>query len=112
VFVRLYLLCRFIVYHSHLVRDTSSQSVGYLNRVSINFLFVIKTYLDRRPARYLLVFCILIFLIGSWSLRACDYEPGIDRLPILDAMWLFIVTFTTVGYGDITPVTYCGRSKK
>ncbi|CAF4403132.1 unnamed protein product, partial [Adineta steineri] len=28
---------------------------------------------------------------------------------MLDAMWLFIVTFTTVGYGDLTPTTYCGR---
>lgn len=48
-----------------------------------------------------------------------------------NAMWFFIVTFTTVGmrhseilkrkqiteyilfsgYGDVTPATYCGRSK-
>jgi hypothetical protein len=95
-----------------LVHDTSCQSIGYLNKVSINFYFVIKTYLDKWPARCLIVFCILIFLIGSWCLRACDYEPGIEHLPIGDAMWLFVVTFTTVGYGDIIPLTYCGRSTK
>ncbi len=26
-------------------------------------------------------------------------------------MWLFIVTFTTVEYGDIIPSSYCARSK-
>jgi hypothetical protein len=47
---------------------------------------------------------------------------------MFDSMWLFTVTFTTVGmfiakifeekgsilfigYGDLTPSTYCGRSK-
>jgi hypothetical protein len=112
VFARLYLLCRVIVYHSHLLRDTSSQSVGYLNQVSINFFFVIKTYLEKWPARCLLILWALSFFIGSWSLRACNYDLGDGHLTMADAMWLFIVTSTTVGYGDLTPVTHCGRSEK
>jgi potassium intermediate/small conductance calcium-activated channel subfamily N len=111
VFARFYLLCRFIIYHSHLFRDVSSQSLGYLNQVSINFSLIIKTYLERWPLRCLFIFCVLIFFIGSWSLRACDYQIATEHLPMLDAMWLFIVTYLTVGYGDLTPSTYCGRSK-
>jgi len=70
-----------------------------------------KTYLDRWPILCLSIFCCAAFLIGSWSLRACDYTSYYVHLPMLDAMWLFIVTYTTVGYGDIVPSSYCGRSK-
>ncbi|CAF2599782.1 unnamed protein product [Rotaria sp. Silwood2] len=111
MFARLYLCCRFITFHSRLVQDTSSQSLGYLNKISINFVFVIKTYFEQSPIRCLVIFCTVVFLIGSWSLRACDFKSNNEHISILDAMWFFIVTFTTVGYGDVTPATYCGRSK-
>ncbi|CAF0777200.1 unnamed protein product [Didymodactylos carnosus] len=109
MFFRLYLLCRFIMLRSHLVRDASSQSLGYLNRVSFNFQFVIKAYIKQSPAFSLMSFCIITFFIASWSLRACDYNVKTGHMPMLDALWLFIVTFTTIGYGDIVPSTYCGR---
>jgi len=111
VFARLYLLCRFIIYHSRLVLDVGNQSLGYLNQVSINFSFLIKTYLEQWPISCLLIFCSVVFLIGSWCVRACSYESDNLHLSMLDAMWFFIVTYTTVGYGDIVPSTYCGRSK-
>jgi hypothetical protein len=100
------------MYHSHLVRDTATQSLGHLNQVSIDFFFLIKTYLDQKPIHFLTVFCTLAFFIGSWSLRACQYQVPGGHLSILDSMWLFIVTFTTVGYGDIIPSSYCSRSKR
>jgi hypothetical protein len=97
VFARIYLVCRFVMFHSPLVRDASSQSIGYLNEVSINFFFLIKTYLEQWPTRCLTTFCILLLFIGSWSLRACDYNATARHVSMLDSMWLFIVTFTTVG---------------
>ncbi|CAF3128291.1 unnamed protein product [Rotaria socialis] len=109
MFGRLYLVCRFIMFHSHLMHDALSQSVGYLNKISIDFFFLMKTYLEHSPIRCLTIFCLIIFLIGSWCLRACDYLPNREHVSMLDSMWLFIVTFTTVGYGDLAPSTYCGR---
>ncbi|CAF1144351.1 unnamed protein product [Didymodactylos carnosus] len=109
MFLRLYLLCRLIMLRSHLVRDASSQSLGYLNRVSFNFRFVIKAYITKSPAFSLMSFCITSFFIASWSLRACDYNIKTGHMRMLDAMWLFIVSFATIGYGDIVPSTYCGR---
>ncbi|CAF4057851.1 unnamed protein product [Rotaria sordida] len=110
MFARFYLVCRFILFHSYLFRDASSQSLGCLNEVSMDFFFLIKTYLEQWPVHCLLLFCGLLFSIGSWSLRACNYSITTEHLSILDSMWLFIVTFTTIGYGDLTPSTYCGRS--
>ncbi|UJR35200.1 hypothetical protein I4U23_027967 [Adineta vaga] len=109
MFCRLYLVARFIMLHSHLVRDASSQSLGYLNRVSFNFPFIIKSYIQQRPAICLTTFCFTTFFIASWSMRACDYNIKTGHMPMLDATWLFIISFTTIGYGDIVPSTYCGR---
>lgn len=97
MFGRLYLWCRFITFHSRLVRDTASQSLGYLNKISINFSFIIKAYFQELPIRCLVIFCTAIFFIGSWSLRACDFTSSNEHISMFAAMWLFIVTFTTVG---------------
>jgi len=94
-----------------LFHDVGCQSIGYLNQISIDFPFIIKTYFDQSPLRYLATFCIIFWFIGSWSVRACDYNDNNEHLSMLDSMWFFVVTFTTVGYGDILPSTYCGRSK-
>jgi hypothetical protein len=100
VFLRLYLIGRSILFHSSLVRNASLRSFGYLNRVSIDFYFLIKTALEQWPGRCLLSFCITVFLIGSWSLRACNYTSTNKHLPIADSMWLFIITYTTIGKYD------------
>ncbi|CAF1246543.1 unnamed protein product [Rotaria sordida] len=110
MFGRVYLLCRFIIFHSHLFLDTSTRSIGYLNKISIDYLFLIKVYLQQYPVSCLMSFFIIVFLIGSWCLRACNYTPTNEHMSMLNAMWLFIVTFLTVGYGDFAPSTYCGRT--
>ncbi|CAF3082529.1 unnamed protein product [Rotaria sp. Silwood2] len=109
MFARLYLLCRVILYHSHLFHDAASQSIGYLSTVSFDFLFVIKTYLKRWPERCLLIWCTLIFFVGGWSFRACEYEPTHEHAPLTDAMWLFVPIFGTVGYSNLAAATHCGR---
>ncbi|CAF1224351.1 unnamed protein product [Rotaria sordida] len=110
VFARLYLFGRVIMFHSHLFRDVSLRSIGYLNKVSINFFYLMKTHLERFPTLWLTAFCVTFCIIGSWCLRACSYLPNNQHLSVADSMWLFIVTFSTVGYGDLTPSSYCGRS--
>ncbi|CAF5013672.1 unnamed protein product, partial [Rotaria socialis] len=85
MFFRLYLVCRLIMLRSHLVRDASSQSLGYLNRVSFNFPFIIKSYMQRRPTIILTSFCITIFFIATWTLRACDYNVSTGHMSMLDA---------------------------
>ena len=97
VFLRLYLFCRLLMFYSYLYQNGASQCLGSLNRVPINIFFLLKTSLEQHPIRSLFIFFILVFSIGSWSLRVCNYRSLTDHLTLTDSMWLFLVTFTTVG---------------
>ncbi|XP_064596579.1 small conductance calcium-activated potassium channel protein 2-like [Liolophura sinensis] len=55
---------------------------------------------------------VLMFLVASWLFRACEIYVSETQLHgnLLDAMWLVAITFLSVGYGDIFPHSYCGRT--
>ena len=104
--------------------DASSRSIGAFNRIKFNTRFVLKTLMTICPGTVLLVFILSLFIIASWTLRACErYEGHLDMnaniLPVhfssnhdprhhgnlLNSMWLIAVTFLAIGYGDIVPNT-------
>ncbi|CAF3988575.1 unnamed protein product [Rotaria sordida] len=80
-----------------------------LSFIPMDVALGLPTYLEQSPALCLVIFFMLMFCIGSWSLRACNYTTTNQHLPIANAMWMFMTLFTTVGYGDLIPSTYCGR---
>lgn len=108
---RLYILGKFTVVHHRLLTDTSTQSLGALNKVKINTSFVFKALMSTMPGTMLITIMMAILIIDSWALRTCEiyYYPGSDESSYLNAMWLTAITFLTIGYGDIYPSTYCGR---
>ncbi|ESO98184.1 hypothetical protein LOTGIDRAFT_114691 [Lottia gigantea] len=109
--LRLYLVGKFVVIHSRLLTDTSTQSLGALNKVKINTGFVFKALMSERPGSMLVALMFAIFVINSWALRTCEvyYHPDHEHSDFTNAMWLIAITFLTIGYGDITPNSECGR---
>jgi len=62
--------------------------------------------------RTLITLSIVIFIYGLlvfWLLRLEANAPGAEILTIQDGIWYAIATLTTVGYGDLIPVTFGGR---
>ncbi|CAI2733223.1 unnamed protein product [Schistosoma spindalis] len=106
---RLYLALRTLLLHSRMFNDAGSRSIGAFNKVSFNLQFVLKTLMTLCPAKALLVFITTIWIIFSWTLRACELEQGDNHLSLLNSAWLISVTFLSIGYGDIVPHTSCGR---
>ncbi|KAI0212646.1 Small conductance calcium-activated potassium channel protein, partial [Lamellibrachia satsuma] len=72
MFLRLYQICRVMLLHSKLFSDTTSRSIGALNRITFNTRFVLKTLMTICPGTMLLVFMLSLWIIASWMLRACE----------------------------------------
>tara|TARA_B100000405_G_scaffold198793_1_gene139406 strand:- start:117 stop:578 length:462 start_codon:yes stop_codon:yes gene_type:complete len=75
-----------------------------LNRIK-NFINLIERVFNSRRLRTILG--VLIICIISFGYVFYLAEPQIKTIE--DGIWWALVTITTVGYGDITPLTTLGR---
>ena len=70
-----------------------------------NLIGLLETLFNSRRLRTILA--ALLFFIFLFGYLFYVSEPDVRNLD--DGIWWALVTITTVGYGDITPVTTLGR---
>ncbi|KAM8839933.1 small conductance calcium-activated potassium channel protein 2-like isoform 2-T2 [Spinachia spinachia] len=112
MFLRLYLLGRAMILHSRLLTDTASRSIGALNKIRFNTRFVGKTLMTTYPGTVLMIFSVSLWIVAAWGLHVCERHHNYRDLSsnYMEALWMVSVTFLSIGYGDVVPHTYCGRS--
>ncbi|XP_019723334.1 small conductance calcium-activated potassium channel protein 1-like isoform X2 [Hippocampus comes] len=112
MFLRLYLLGRAMMLHSRLFTDTASRSIGALNKIHFNARFVGKTLMTTYPGTVLMIFSVSLWILAAWGLHVCERHHNYRDLSsnYMEALWMVSVTFLSIGYGDVVPHTYCGRS--
>ncbi|GAB1610195.1 small conductance calcium-activated potassium channel protein 2-like, partial [Argonauta hians] len=107
---RLYIVGKFMVIHSKLYSDTSTQSLGALNKVKINSPFIFKALMSTKPGTTLIAIMVIMFFVDSWAMKTCEfYYASENENNFSNSMWLIAITFLTVGYGDVTPYSSCGQ---
>ncbi|XP_051926099.1 small conductance calcium-activated potassium channel protein 1-like [Hippocampus zosterae] len=112
MFLRLYLPARAMMLHSGLFTDTASRSIGALNKIHFNARFVGKTMMTTYPGTVLMIFSVSLWILAAWGLHVCERHHNYRDLSsnYMEALWMVSVTFLSIGYGDVVPHTYCGRS--
>ena len=68
------------------------------------FLSLLFNFIKRENLHRIFLILFLLILLSTAALAI--FEPD---LSFINALWLSVVTLTTVGYGDITPTTIPGR---
>uniref|UniRef100_A0A183BHZ0 CaMBD domain-containing protein n=1 Tax=Globodera pallida TaxID=36090 RepID=A0A183BHZ0_GLOPA len=109
---RVYLVGRWQVLHSKQFQDASTRTLAALNRIQVNFAFVLKTVLDQRPMLFLSIFLLIFWLITAWSFAQCERFGRDEDDPFIlytNALWFIAITFNGNGYGDIVPKSLAGR---
>ena len=74
------------------------------------FAIVLQVF-EENSLLFALAFTVLAVatLLGGVSIYLVELRPNPNIHSLLDGLWWALVTITTVGFGDITPVTLLGR---
>jgi voltage-gated potassium channel len=86
--------------------------IAKLGRYSLAVLTLQRVLQKKAPELLSLLFVLVVLLVVSSTLMFhLEHDAQPDRFSSIPAtMWWGIVTLTTIGYGDLTPVTACGRA--
>ena len=79
----------------------------------IKVLFItgskVREYPSKTKLDYATVFLLLVLVVGSFLFYIFERHVNPEVPNYESAMWYAIVSMTTVGYGDIVPITLAGR---
>ncbi|XP_077192995.1 intermediate conductance calcium-activated potassium channel protein 4-like [Paroedura picta] len=109
MFLRLYLVPRAVLLRSSVLGDASYRSIGSLNKIHFQYPFVLRVMVNNQPGRVLLIFTVGLWIIAFWVLSVCERQHMDDEDFLGRTVWLIPITFLTIGYGDVVPVTVCGK---
>ncbi|XP_069798534.1 intermediate conductance calcium-activated potassium channel protein 4-like [Narcine bancroftii] len=107
MFLRLYWVPR-AMYVGSQVLGPAGQALGPLGHRCLSPSLVLRALATGSAGIGLLSFIVCFWLLAAWTVSVCE-RSGNHRLTMLESIWLIPITFLTIGYGDLYPITHCGK---
>ena len=113
---RFYIMLRLFDHYTYWSSERALR-VSKINGFKADYSFALKAYLKVRP--FTVLFVSMAVSIAVFGYAVIQVEKGIpsetdsrthnfDKY-IFNGFWCIIVTMTTIGYGEIYPITHLGR---
>ncbi|XP_022101169.1 small conductance calcium-activated potassium channel protein-like isoform X2 [Acanthaster planci] len=110
-FLRLYLVFRYMREHNHMAFSKSTRFLASVLQTELGAGFLVKTFFLKWPFRMVgICYCLNLFGVG-YLVFSIDrrFSPS-HYNPLLDVIWMQVVTMTTLGFGDVVPDSVMARA--
>jgi hypothetical protein len=90
-------------------RYTNKRLIEQNTKIRIHSVFATKLIMENDPVKCVIFISMMFCFSAGYWLKVVEGAINPRFASYLDCMWCLVITFWTIGYGDLFPTTLLGR---